>query len=718
MNIKFKDYGLRFENSIKRWDEAIPLGNGSIGALVYGNGPLKIAIDRIDLWDNRPIESVCKKDFKYKDYARACKGNKEDWLYKINKYDIRPRSNFPTKLSAGRIILDIGCTSENICSELDIENAITKITCKSINLKSFISAVSQVGIIRIDKECSFKLHVPTYISGNEEDNEMAQDDGTLSTYQPLLNYPSADFKKEDCFTYYIQKSLTDYSYTLMVKQVKSGEFFDLYYTVATTDDNNDVVTYAKELLDNASAKGYDEIFKEHQKWWKKYWAKSKISVCDKEIEKTYYRSWYLFASTSRKGGYPMPLQGVWTADNDMLPPWKGDYHHDTNTQMSYWGYGKANRLDEGRVFADYLWNLRNKFKKFAKHFFQVDGYLLPATSSLNGEFMGGWSQYSLSPLMTVWAAKAFDDYYHYSGDKNFLKNRAFPFLKGVEKGIRGLFVEKDGKYYLPVSTSPEIYEEKQENFRIGVSNFDQSLLLYLYKALIRFCKDLGVDSKEYEEILSKLDWIFVDDEKVIMLSNERRMPFSHRHFSHLMCVYPLNVLKNDSKENEEIIKNSMLEIEQLGTGWWVGFSFPWCATLYASIYNGNAAYEKLRTFNLAFLSQNGFHLNGDYKGYGASQWHYRPFTLEAQFAYCDAVQEMLLQDNKGYIELFPAMPNRWNKAEFKDLRVEKGLLISAKYENGKVTKFSVKSKNDADLKVMLNGELKSFSVNKGNNIII
>ena len=110
MNIKLKDYGLKFNKSIKRWDEAIPLGNGSIGSLIYGNGPLKIAVDRIDLWDNRPIESVYKKDFKYKDYVRACLGSEEDWEYKINKYDIRPRTNYPTKLSAGRIILDLNET--------------------------------------------------------------------------------------------------------------------------------------------------------------------------------------------------------------------------------------------------------------------------------------------------------------------------------------------------------------------------------------------------------------------------------------------------------------------------------------------------------------------------------------------------------------------------------------------------------------------------------
>lgn len=717
MNIKLKNYGLKFNKSINKWDEALPVGNGTIGALIYGNGPLKIAVDRIDLWDNRPIDYIWKNDFNYKEYVNKSLGNEEDWQYKVIKYDIRPRPCYPTKLSAGRILLDIGESSENLISELNIEDAIATVSGIDIKVTSFISAVEKVGVIRANKRCPFKLHIPTYISGNMEDSELNQKNG-MEVNRGIIGYPEAEVQKEGDFTYYLQNTFTKYSYTLIVKEVQNGENYDIYYTVATTDDSDNLIDYSKKLLDDVSSKGYELLFSEHKKWWKKYWAKSKINVHDDKIETTYYRSWYLFASTSRKGGYPMPLQGVWTADNDMIPPWRGDYHHDTNTQMSYWGYGKANRLEEGRVFVDYLWNLRNKFKEFAKHFYQVDGYLLPAASSLNGEFMGAWAQYALTPTMTIWVAKAFEDYYHYSGDENFLKTRAYPFMEKVEKGVRGLLIYKNGKYYLPIYSSPEMYEDQPESVRLGITNFDQSLLIYLYKTMIKFCNYLKIDANEYIDILEKLDPIFVDDDKFIMLSNERRMPFSHRHFSHLMCVYPLNVLNNDNGENEQIIKNSMLEIEQLGTGWWVGFSFPWCATLYSKIYNGNAAYEKLRTFNIAYLSQNGFHLNGDYKGYGTSQWHYRPFTLEALYAYCDSVQEMLLQDNKDYIELFPAMPDRWEKAEFKDLRVERGLLVSAKYERGKVIEFSVNSKFNTEIKVSVNGEIKTFALNKGRNKII
>lgn len=128
----------------------------------------------------------------------------------------------------------------------------------------------------------------------------------------------------------------------------------------------------------------------------------------------------------------MPLQGVWTADNDCLPPWKGDYHHDTNTELSYRSYLKANRLEEGEVFVDYLWKLKPAYEKFAKEFFGVNGLLIPSCSTLDGKAMGGWAQYSLSPTMTIWVAQSFDEYYLYTGDEKFLKERAYPFSKRRE----------------------------------------------------------------------------------------------------------------------------------------------------------------------------------------------------------------------------------------------------------------------------------------------
>ena len=281
--------------------------------------------------------------------------------------------------------------------------------------------------------------------------------------------------------------------------------------------------------------------------------------------------------------------------------------------------------------------MREIFQRFAKDFFGVDGLLLPSCSTIDGKPIGGWAHYAFSPTMSIWAAQSFDEYYLYTGDETFLKDRAYPYFEKIGKAIYGLMEEKDGKLYLPLSSSPEIYDATREAYLQPNSNFDLALIRYLYTTLVGYAEKLGKDGGMYAEILSKLDEIAVDEEGVVLLDKTQRLPESHRHFSHIMCMYPLHLLNYDTEENKRIYKSTLLHLEQLGTGWWVGFSYAMCAQLYAMAEMGNAAYEKLRAFAKGLVADNGFHLNGDFKYYGYSQWHYRPFTLESSFGYCDEI---------------------------------------------------------------------------------
>lgn len=412
----------------------------------------------------------------------------------------------------------------------------------------------------------------------------------------------------------------------------------------------------------------------------------------------------------------MPLQGVWTADNDCLPPWKGDYHHDTNTELSYQSYLKANRLEEGEVFVDYLWKLKPAYEKFAKKFFGVNGLLIPSCSTLDGKAMGGWAQYSLSPTMTIWAAQSFDEYYLYTGDEKFLKERAYPFFKETGSAIGALLTEKNGKLYLPLSSSPEIFDNTRKSYLRENSNFDLALLIYLFGTLKGYAEKLGDDSSEYEEILNKLDDIAISPDGVVMLDKTQKLPETHRHFSHLMCLYPLHLIDYDTEEHKKIYEASIKDLEILGTGYWVGFSFVMSAQIYAMAKNGNASYERLRQFCRGFVGENGFHLNGDFRHFGYTQFHYRPFTLEALFGFCDALHEMLLQDHTGKIELFAAIPQEWKTRTigFKNLRSRGGLIISAKLTNGGLTELSVTAPKMCDINI--NGE--TYHLKKGINRLI
>ncbi len=703
---RLNKYDIKYNKVIDRWDEALPLGNGKLGCLIYGGGPLRFTVDRVDLWDKRVNPVSQEEGFNFNNLVRLVKsGKEEDWREYQRLFDeIYDYTPYPTKINAGRIELDFGSQIKNVRSKVSLSSAVATISIdegQTARIEAFMSATRFIGVARIYGEFDTRFYIPKYISGDDEGKWHNGSGVGVVNSDGCLHYPKAKIFNDGEYTYYKQETLTDFAYGIVLLHKDFREYSELYFTVATNDDDENYIEYAKKELSSAAEIGYENIKAEHIGWWKKYWAKSEISVKDELIEKVYYRSNYLFASTSRKGFHPMALQGVWTADNDSRPPWHGDYHHNLNTQLCYQSYLKANCLEEGENFIDYLWDLKPEFERFAREFYGVKGLVVPTVSTIDGKPFGGWPQYSLSPTNSIWVAQSFDEYYLYTGDKKFLRTRAYPFFKELGDAIYGLLEEKNGKLYLPLSSSSEMFGNSREAYMEPNTNYDLSLLIYLFKTLKGYCEVLGKSGEKYCEILSKLDQIEIID-NVVTLSKGRKQFRSHRMHSHLMCMYPLHLINYDTEENKKIYNATIFSMGELGSGKWVGYSFPCFAQICAMAHRGNMAYGYNLQFAHGFVADNGFHLNGCFRQYGYSAWDYRPFTLEANFAYCNAILEMLLQEHQGYIEVFPAVPTDWikNEISFKKLRSYNGVLVSASKKESSVTSFSMYSRKTVTVKVM------------------
>mgnify|MGYP000922278332 FL=1 len=166
-----------------------------------------------------------------------------------------------------------------------------------------------------------------------------------------------------------------------------------------------------------------------------------------------------------------------------------------------------------------------------------------------------------------------------------------------------------------------------------------------------------------------------------------------------MAIYPLRLLDyNSNYEDRKIIDATISNLEVLGTGLWVGYSFTWMAELYAVQENGEGAAYQLKLFWENFCSPNGFHLNGDYKKRGVSVLHYRPFTLEGNMCAADALQEMLLKTDGNVIRVFPAIPKEWKVkgASFNTLRGWNGILVSSEIKDEKVIYIELKASKDGE----------------------
>lgn len=715
-----KHHSMKFNNTINVWDEAIPLGNGALGCLIWGHSDaLRLSVDRCDIWDctEPPVPS---KEYSYKSLVDLSREGKIDEIRAI--FNAPYSKPAPTKLPAGKIIVDLGVKS-NVESELDIENAKATIKSGNVCLESFLDASeSKLGYIKINSsKCDIKIENPEFgIIGEIKPEE--QIPNSLKT----LHYERANKVCYDVdgvtYKYFTQKISDDNTYGLFLAQKVVDGVVYAVYTVERGNNAHQITDIALEKLTKALNIGFEETFKTHLDWWKNYWSESYIELNDDAFfEQNWYLSNYFLGSCSRKGYFPMPLQGVWTADDGEIPPWKGDYHHDLNTELSYYSYLKANHLEEGESFIDYVLSLENIARNFAKNFYAADeGLCIPGCMDIDGNALGGWPMYSFSPVNCAWLCRGLADYYDYTHDEEYLKEKAYPFAKEYGKFLLCLLKENaDGKLVLPISSSPEIHDDNKEAYLTPNSTYDLSLMKRLFIDLAHFADILGYgdDKNKWEDVSARFDDIPIDTDGTLMLARDERLLESHRHFSHMMAIHPLKLIRYDTPENKRIIDASLEDNAKLGHYYYVGYSFTWRAELYAVQRNGEKAHEALDTFWNYYCLPNGFHCNGDYKDKLNCNWTYRPFTLEGNMCAADALQEMLLQDIDNKVVICPAVPDKWNDYSFK-LRSSNGVIVTVKNNNDE-RKVILEAYRDTSLLLdCSNGNMFDIELKKGESVRI
>ncbi len=705
-------HDLLFDAPIGRWDEALPLGNGLTGCLVWGDGaPLQLSLDRGDLWDTRLAPEVLDSGFTYRNLIQLVRNGD---LQQINRRfsDFFSASPNPTKLPAGRIELHGEHASNRMTCRLRLHAAVAKVDWMagdaSYRIESFLHAEDGLGYVRLQGDrvqtVSLNLEPPAALS--------------------LLSYPDAVFGTEGDVRWFLQRTNQELAYAVVVAQRQaSPRQIEWVYRVAASLDGEDWLERAKARVREAALRGFDDALPGHLAWWERYWRQSALSLPDFEAEKQWYITNYLFGSCSRKGAPPMPLQGVWTADEGQLPPWKGDYHHDLNTELSYSHYLKANHWSEGESLLDFLWDLMPEARRFAQSYYESSGINMPSVMTIDGKPLGGWPMYSLSPTNQIWLCHTFDQYWRYTGDRQFLETKAYVYLKETALCLIDLFLPgEDGRLRLPVSSSPEIHDDSLRSWLTPNSNYDLSLLRYLFGRLTELAELLekNEERRRWTAVLDRLPELAVGD-KGLMLSPDETLQESHRHLSHAMAIYPLRTLDyRRSDEEKKIIDDTIGHLELLGKGLWVGYTFAWMAALYTRQDNGEAAYFHLRQFWNGICSPNGFHLNGDYRKTGITAIHYRPFTLEGNMAAADALQEMLLQTDNGVIRAFPAVPAQWlhNGAEFQRFRGEMGVIVSAGAAHSRLEYVRLQAEHGGIFRVKNDFDTDKLSVERSGTMVI
>ena len=297
---------------IATWDEAIPLGNGLLGGLLWGEGgTLRLSLDRGDLWDERLAPGNPLAGFTYAKLKQLVAAKDNDGISKI--VDGAYFSDHPTKIPAGRLELDLAPGQTVTSFELDLKTATGRAVLAPGHgaVEAFFSAVEPVALLRVPGAAprGLRLLAPESVK--------------------KLGYPDPVRGANDTAQWFTQTTAEGHVTCVYAGLRRVGDETLLATTVTFSPaDGAEVVAVARARVETALAAGFAPRWQAHTEWWRDFWAKSSVTIPDEQVLRHYHLVQYFYGAASRTGAPPIPLQGVWTADAGELPPWKGDYHHD------------------------------------------------------------------------------------------------------------------------------------------------------------------------------------------------------------------------------------------------------------------------------------------------------------------------------------------------------------------------------------------------------
>src|SRR5687768_13079309 len=548
-------HNLVFDSLAKRWDAGIPLGNGWLGAIIWQKGDnLRMSLDRVDLWDDRPMPEIDKLKFNW--VVEQVNKGEYDTVQKLGDHPYEKYAA-PTKIPAAAIEFGLSKIGKVKKVSLDIASALSIIEFENgVRFNNYIHASRQVGYFgfeNIKEEIIPEIIIPDYNTG------WPRKEVNIVSGQSLerLGYRKGIIKKGIDYIRYHQPTWGSNYYEVLIRwQMFPGNRIIGQWTIS----QNRPAILPRLVVLQKEPTGWPS----HIAWWKDFWKKSSVKIPDSLLERQYYLDMYKFGCVARNNTPPISLQAIWTADDGNLPPWKGDFHHDLNTELSYWPGYSGNHLDLTEGYTNWLWKVQDENYKWTKAYFEVTGLNVPGVKTISGKPMGGWIQYSMSPTTSAWLAQHFYWQWKYSMNKTFLTEKCIPYFDAVENFFVRIrkWDSVERKYRLPLSSSPEYNNNSISAWFSDYTNYDLALIQNLYS---NYLEMLAKGTKRsFREIYfdSQLIPDFSINETGLTIGVNENLKYSHRHQNHLHAIHPLGLLNVEDSTDRVIIENSLKHIEK------------------------------------------------------------------------------------------------------------------------------------------------------------
>jgi len=410
------------------------------------------------------------------------------------------------------------------------------------------------------------------------------------------------------------------------------------------------------------------------------------------IERLFACGRFLLIGSSAPGSWPANLQGVWNGDHN--PAWSSDYHNDENIQMNYWQALPGRMPEIALPYFDYYEQFLPQYRENAKALFGCRGIWIPIAQAVHGcPYPGVWSNWTSA---AGWLAQLFYDWWLFTGDREFLAERAVPFLREVALFYEDfLFEGEDGRMVFSPSLSPENRAAVEGSALACVNaTMDVAVAREDLTNLCTACKTLGVEAEgaaRWQALLSKLPEYEVNADGAI---REWLWPgladnYHHRHQSHIYPLFPGIAVTEESEP--ALFEACRVAVEKrlvIGLASQSGWSLAHMANIYARLGEGDRALECLEILARSCVGANLFTYHNDWRGQGLTLGggpdSHPPFQIDANFGLTAAVLEMLVFSAPGMVKLLPALPAKWRKGAAKGIACRGGIAVEIEWEPGRL----------------------------------
>ncbi len=422
------------------------------------------------------------------------------------------------------------------------------------------------------------------------------------------------------------------------------------------------------------------------------------------LETLYYQyGRYLLIASSRPGSYPANLQGTWNCYDSS--PWACDYHHNINVQMNYWPAGIANLAECFLPYSDYAQAYMDSAKRIADAYIAdafpdrlapagENGWLIGTAAFLyriTGTRKGDHS----GPGTGAFTSLLFWDYYTFTGDEEYLREVAYPVLRGMSLFLSKLLIERDGKLLVKYSASPEQQNPDGSYYETTGCAFDQQMIYENHKRVLEAAELLGITDDPVLDVIrsqiDRLDPVLIGlDGQVKEFREEEHYgdigEYTHRHISHLVGLYPATIINKNTPEWLEGAKISLTKRSDKSTGWAAAHRL--CAWARTGV--GNRAYD----LYYSMLKNNTL----------PNLWDtHPPFQIDGNFGAVAGISEMLLQSQAGYIDFLAACPDVWADGSFDGLVARGNFVCGCDFEGGKVKQMRIHARTGGVCRVRYEG---------------